>query len=74
MTVAELVALLDGVAPLDLAEGWDNVGLLVGRAGRQVELALAALELRAEVMQQAIDGGDFFAQFAATLLRELGLI
>lgn len=57
MTVAELVALLDGVAPLDLAEGWDNVGLLVGRAGRQVELALAALELRAEVMQQAIDGG-----------------
>jgi hypothetical protein len=34
MNVSDLVAAMGRIAPLALAESWDNVGLLVGTAGR----------------------------------------
>ena len=44
-SVREVLDLLDGIAPLDLAEEWDNVGLLVGNPDAQVERALCTLDL-----------------------------
>lgn len=53
MFVAQLVALIDRLAPVHLAEDWDNVGLIVGRGDRAVHGVLVALELRAEVLREA---------------------
>ena len=53
MFVAQLVALIDRVAPVALAEDWDNVGLVVGRHNRTVARVLVALELRHEVLHEA---------------------
>ncbi|MGI9539213.1 MAG: Nif3-like dinuclear metal center hexameric protein, partial [Miltoncostaeaceae bacterium] len=54
MTVARLRAAVDALAPEALAEDWDNVGLLVGRADRPVDRALVALDLRAETVREAV--------------------
>lgn len=53
MLVAQLVAVVDRLAPFRLAEPWDNVGLLVGRHNRPVRRVLVALELRDEVLHEA---------------------
>ena len=31
-TVNDIIKVMDGIAPPNLAEPWDNVGLLVGRS------------------------------------------
>jgi dinuclear metal center YbgI/SA1388 family protein len=53
MTVEELAAAVDRLAPVALAEEWDNVGLMVGRSGREVSGVLVALELRDAVLREA---------------------
>ncbi len=53
-TVAEVLALLEGIAPAEMAEAWDNVGLLAGRRDAPVERVLCALELSAGVLDEAI--------------------
>ncbi len=53
MNVGGFLAALDAVAPARLAEDWDNVGLMVGRRDRTVSHVLMALDLRAEVLDEA---------------------
>jgi dinuclear metal center YbgI/SA1388 family protein len=53
MRVAQLMTILDARAPAALAEEWDNIGLIVGRAGQGVGCLLVALELRGEVLDEA---------------------
>jgi len=55
--VAQLLALVDRLAPVALAEDWDNVGLIVGRHNRPVRRVLVALELRDEVLHEARERG-----------------
>lgn len=57
MTVGELLAVLDRLAPTRLAEEWDNVGLMVGRRDRPVTRVLVALDLRGHVLDEARDTG-----------------
>lgn len=57
MLVAQLLALVDRLAPFALAEDWDNVGLIVGRHNRPVRRVLVALELRDEVLHEARERG-----------------
>jgi dinuclear metal center YbgI/SA1388 family protein len=57
MLAAELLAHLERLAPLGLAEEWDNVGLLVGRHNQAVTRVLVALELRGEVLDEARELG-----------------
>lgn len=52
-TAAELEKLVGGIAPYELAEEWDNVGLLVGRKGSRVTRALVALDLTPAVIEEA---------------------
>ena len=52
-TVKELERLVGGIAPYELAEEWDNVGLLVGRADQTVTRVLTALDLTDGVMEEA---------------------
>ncbi|MFM7929288.1 MAG: Nif3-like dinuclear metal center hexameric protein, partial [Pirellula sp.] len=53
--LSELLATLEQVAPLALAESWDNVGLLAGDPAMQVDRLLTCLTLTEVVLQEAID-------------------
>jgi dinuclear metal center YbgI/SA1388 family protein len=55
MLVADLLTVVERLAPSALAEEWDNVGLIVGRRDRSVRRVLVALELRDGVLAEAAD-------------------
>ncbi len=54
VTVSEICHYLEEVAPLHLAETWDNVGLLLGRSNRDVRRLMTCLTLTAAVAEEAI--------------------
>jgi len=56
-TVREIEGALYDWAPRDLAESWDNVGLLVGSEGRAVTRVLIALDVTDRVADEAITRG-----------------
>ena len=56
-TVAQMLDLVNGIAPFELAEEWDNVGLLAGRPDAEVRTVLCALDLRMEVLEEAVAKG-----------------
>jgi len=56
MTVADVVAALHTIAPPELAESWDNVGLLVGDPAARCERALVALDVDAALVRRAARG------------------
>jgi len=53
--VSEVCEFLDQMAPVELAEDWDNVGLLVGRTDAAAQRILTCLTLTPDVAQEAID-------------------
>lgn len=57
VTVGQILELLEGIAPLELAEEWDNVGLLVGRRDAEVSTVLCALDMTHRVLDEAIAVG-----------------
>ena len=54
-SVNEIIAQLERVAPLELAESWDNVGLLVGDRGRDVRRLMTCLTLTPTTVGEAIE-------------------
>lgn len=58
MLTADLLLVLDGLAPAGLAEEWDNVGLMVGRRDREITRVLVALDLRTGVLDEALATGS----------------
>ena len=52
-TVAQILEIVNSIAPFELAEEWDNVGLLAGRPESPVERVLCALDLRPDVVEEA---------------------
>lgn len=54
--VEEIYAVLAGLAPVELAEKWDNVGLLVD-AGKEVTAALVTLDITADTVEEAAEKG-----------------
>ena len=57
VTVGQVLELLERIASLELAEEWDNVGLLAGSRETEVDCVLCALDLNASVLDEAIDKG-----------------
>lgn len=55
MRVSDLVTWAEGVAPTQLAESWDNVGLLVGDPADDVKRVLLTIDYTPEVAQEALD-------------------
>lgn len=53
VTVGQILGLLDHIAPLELAEEWDNVGLLAGHPDNPVARVLCALDLSLPVIEEA---------------------
>ena len=56
-TVAAIAAFLEDLAPLRLAEEWDNVGLLVGNHGRNVKKLMTCLTVTPASAGEAIEAG-----------------
>lgn len=54
VTVSDIVNLLEELVPPELAENWDNVGLMVGRKDQTVKRLLLALDITEEVVDQAV--------------------
>ncbi|PIF01656.1 MAG: Nif3-like dinuclear metal center hexameric protein [Maribacter sp.] len=55
MIVKEVTGILEGLAPLDFAEDFDNVGLLVGDHNQEVSGILVTLDTLENVVDEAID-------------------
>jgi dinuclear metal center YbgI/SA1388 family protein len=56
-TVGEVAEVLEQLAPLALAEAWDNVGLLVGDASWPADRVMTCLTITPETVAEAIAGG-----------------
>ena len=56
-TVGRIYDLLKLIAPLELAEEWDNPGLLAGRLDAEVDTVLCALDLTPKVIEEAAKVG-----------------
>ena len=56
-TVADVRQFMESLAPLDLAESWDNVGLLFGHEHVEVTTVLTCLTLTPDVAEEAIETG-----------------
>ena len=54
-TLENLCSTLGHIAPLRLAESWDNVGLLVGDRQRSITRVMTCLTISPNVVQEAID-------------------
>ena len=54
VTLNDIVVLMNELAPMHLAENWDNVGLMVGRKEHPIKSILLALDITPEVVEQAV--------------------
>lgn len=54
-TVNDILSFLADKAPVEMALGFDNVGLLVGRRSKEVRRVLIALDITDEVIGEAMD-------------------
>ena len=52
-SVGQILDLVNELAPMELAESYDNVGLLLGHPERRVERVLAALDATPRVIEEA---------------------
>lgn len=57
MTVNEILHCLEQAAPYELAESWDNCGLLVGRGTQEIQGVLCALDITPKVVAEAVENG-----------------
>lgn len=57
LTIKDLLEILEGIAPVGLAEQWDNVGLMVGDPAQIVTGLLLALDPTEELLAEAQDLG-----------------
>ncbi len=57
ITVGDIYAYMNTLAPLHMKMDWDNVGLLCGDTADEVKKVLIALDPFTHVCQEAVDGG-----------------
>ena len=53
MKVKDISAIVEGIAPLGLAQDWDNVGLLVGDPERRIKNVLLTIDVTSAVVDEA---------------------
>jgi dinuclear metal center YbgI/SA1388 family protein len=54
MKIAGIVQALESIAPIELAEEWDNVGLLAGDESADIRSLVVCVDLTAEVLAEAV--------------------
>lgn len=55
MNMNSIIDYLENLAPKELAEEWDNVGLLIGRVGEEITKVLVCLDFDKNTLEQAIE-------------------
>lgn len=55
MKISEIIEIIENIAPPEIAEEWDNVGLLLGDKDKNVSKVLVALDINAEIIKQAVE-------------------
>lgn len=53
MKIKQIAEQIEKIAPLKLAQDWDNVGLLIGNENRNVQNVLLTIDITAEVLIEA---------------------
>jgi dinuclear metal center YbgI/SA1388 family protein len=53
MKIKEIAEQIEKIVPLKLAQDWDNVGLLVGDAGKNVKRILLTIDITSDVVAEA---------------------
>ena len=53
----KIAAALEILAPLEMAEAWDNIGLLVGSPDQEVKKALLVIDVTSAVVDEAVEIG-----------------
>lgn len=53
--ISDIYQWIDAIAPFELAEEWDNVGLLAGSMNREADGVLCALDLNEMVIDEAVE-------------------
>lgn len=72
VTVGQVSQALGRIAPLELAEEWDNVGLLIGRRSDRVRRVLLTIDLTAAVLDEAVaDGADMVVAYHPVIFKPL---
>lgn len=56
-TIADIVAWMQRLAPLELSEDWDNTGLLLGDTASTATRVMTCLTLTADVVDEAVEQG-----------------
>lgn len=56
-TLGNVLEILDELAPIELAEEWDNVGILIGSKSDSVSKIMCALDLNEDIADEAITLG-----------------
>lgn len=51
----DIITELEKLAPINLAESWDNVGLLIGDIEQEIHNVMVTLDITQEVVQEAIE-------------------
>lgn len=75
VTVNDIVRLLEEMAPPELAEEWDNVGLMLGRRQKAVRKLLLALDMTQETVEQAVaQKADMLITHHPAIFHKLGRI
>lgn len=54
MRCSDVIKILDTLSPASFAEGWDNVGLLVGRKDKTVHKVMLAVDATDDVVEQTV--------------------
>jgi dinuclear metal center YbgI/SA1388 family protein len=57
LTVKKIINIINGFAPFDLAENWDNSGLQAGDPDGKIQKIMVSLDVSKEVMEAACDWG-----------------
>ena len=74
-TVADVLTALESIAPTRLAEEWDRIGLMVGRAEAEVNGVLVAVDPTEEALETANGyGADCLVSHHPLLFKPLGLV
>ena len=57
MKLEQIIAAMESIAPLGLAQGWDNVGFLVGNPKRDIKKILVTIDTTNVVVSEAVRFG-----------------
>ncbi|MCX8130634.1 MAG: Nif3-like dinuclear metal center hexameric protein [Clostridia bacterium] len=68
----DIVSFLEKLAPPDLAEDWDNVGLILGSSRQVVEKVLVCLDVTDKVAEEAVSNGiDLIVSHHPLIFKEM---